>query len=127
MYTEEYDLEKRLVDFSVEIIDLTKNISNTYEGIHLGKQLIRSGTSAALNYGESKGAQSRNDFIHKMRISLKELRESFVCLKIIKAANLSLNKDKILKVMKENNELISIFVISINTAEGNKNSHRKSK
>jgi len=86
---------------------------------HLSGQLIRSGTSVALNYGEAQSAESQKDFIHKMRIVLKELRESLVCLRIIYKSNLYGNEDKLLIAKKENKELIAIFVKSIETAKNN--------
>jgi len=115
-----YDLEERLIDFSVMIIRLVETLPNTKAAQYLGGQLLRSGTSPALNYAEAKSAESRNDFIHKMKVCLKELRESYVCLKIIqKAINVS---DELLtnNLITECNELISIFVKSINTASMSK-------
>lgn len=70
-----------------------------------------------MNYGEAQGAESRKDFIHKMRIILKELRESYICLEIIKETKLCRNEFKLNKAYKENNELISIFVKNIETAK----------
>ena len=69
-----YDLEGRLIDYSVSIISLTRYVKGEFAGIHLSKQLIRSGTSTALNYGEAQACESRRDFIHKMKVVLKELR-----------------------------------------------------
>jgi four helix bundle protein len=79
----QYDLEERLINFSVMIIEIVNDIPNTKAGNHLAGQLVRSGTSVSLNYGEAQSAESRKDFIHKMKIILKELRETLVCLKII--------------------------------------------
>ena len=84
---------------------------------HLSGQIIRSGTSVALNYGEAQSGESKKDFIHKMKIVVKELRETFVCLKIIQKAKLAKLNDKLNQALQENNELISIFVSSIKTAE----------
>ena len=112
-----YDLEDRLITFSVLIINLTDEVLNTYAGKHLSGQLIRSGTSVALNYGEAQGAESRKDFIHKMKIGLKELRETLVCLKILERSNHCKNAALMVQIQKENNELISIFVKSIETAK----------
>lgn len=78
-----YNLENRLIAFAVSILDLADKLPSTFAGKHLGGQLTRSGTSPALNYGEAQAAESRADFIHKMKIYLKELRESQICLKII--------------------------------------------
>ena len=82
-------------------------------------QITRSGTSPALNYGEAQSAESKKDFVHKMGICLKELRETFVCLKIIEKANLSSDLENLTKAKKEVNELISIFVSSIKTSKNN--------
>ena len=116
-----FDLEERLIEFSVLIIDIVKEMPNSKAGNHLSGQIVRSGTSVALNYGEAQSGESRKDFIHKMKIVLKELRETFVCLKIIQRANLHHKIDKLEKAKTENNELISIFVKSIETARNNLN------
>ena len=114
-----FDLEERLIDFSVLIIEITNEMSNTKAGNHLSGQLVRSGTSVSLNYGEAQSSESRKDFIHKMKVVLKELRETFVCLKIIHRTKLYKSEKKIQKALKENNELISIFVKSVETAQKN--------
>ena len=112
-------MEERLINFSVLIIDITDEMPDKKAANHLSGQLIRSGTSPSLNYGEAQSAESRKDFVHKIKIVLKELRETFVCLKIIKRAKLYKTKEKIDKALIENNELISIFVKSVSTAQKN--------
>ena len=77
------DLENRLIDFAVQIINVIEALPNTKAGNHIAGQLVRSGTSPAPNYGEAQSAESRKDFIHKMKIALKELRESLIWLRII--------------------------------------------
>ncbi|HET6993077.1 MAG TPA: four helix bundle protein [Bacteroidia bacterium] len=114
-------LEERLIDFVVKIISVTNSIPKTTAGNHLSRQLCRSGISPALNYGEAQSAESLDDFIHKMRICLKELRESHVAIKIILRAKLNQN-DELTFLYKECNELISIFVTSIKTARERKTS-----
>ena len=114
-----YDLEDRLIDFAVEIIKITECLYNTKAGNHIEGQLVRSGTSPALHYGEVQSAESRADFIHKLKILLKELRESRSAMKIIKKAPLTEKTDLIDKGLLECNELISIFVKSIETAKRN--------
>ncbi len=114
-----FDLEERLVRFSVLIIEITENLYTTRAGNHIAGQLVRSGTSPALLYGEAQSAESRNDFIHKLKILLKELRETVIALKIIKNVPLIKNFDLIDRGMIECNELISIFVKSIDTARKN--------
>ncbi|MEM7163697.1 MAG: four helix bundle protein, partial [Bacteroidota bacterium] len=76
-------LEDRLIDFSIKIIEICEKLPSQYAAKHLGQQLLRSGTSPALNYGEAQRAESTKDFIHKMKICLKELHESFIILKIL--------------------------------------------
>ncbi|MDX2415233.1 MAG: four helix bundle protein [Bacteroidales bacterium] len=111
-----FELEERLIDFAVLMLNIAKLLPDTYAGKHLGSQLIRSGTSPALNYGEAQSAESRKDFIHKNKIVLKELRESRVCLKIVAKSNLLDNKAFLDQGLKESNELISIFVKTTKTA-----------
>ncbi|MBP2831583.1 four helix bundle protein [Aquimarina sp. U1-2] len=120
MKEKKYDLEARLIQFSVEIISTCKKLDGNYASDHLSKQLIRSSTAAALNYGEAQSAESFRDFQHKMKLCLKELRESLVNLKIQKGAKLIRDDEELESLLKENNELIAIFVSSIRTSQ-NKN------
>jgi len=112
-----YDLEDRLIQFGISIIKLVEQLPNTKAGQALGGQIVRSGTSPALNYGEAQAAESRKDFIHKFRIVLKELRETKVCLKLIKGSLLIKNENLIEKIIQETDELVAIFVKSIATAQ----------
>src|SRR5687768_2639502 len=98
-----FDLEERLIDFSVLIVKTVESLPSTRTGNHLGSPLLRSGTSPALNYGEAQSAESKRDFIHKFGIILKELRELLVCLKILK--KVLYLKDE--AVLVEANELIA--------------------
>jgi len=116
MNGKKYDLEERLIDFAVSIIFFVEKLPNSKSAVHLGGQLLRSGTSPALNYGEAKSGESKNDFIHKMKVCLKELRESYNCLRILHRAKIYKNEQEILDIINECNELISIFVKSIITA-----------
>ena len=111
------ELENRLIDFAVEIIGVVEALPSTKAGNHIAGQLIRSGTSPAPNYGEARSAESRKDFIHKMKISLKELRETMIWLKIISRKRM-VESDGIAAVITECDELISIFVSSTRTADG---------
>jgi four helix bundle protein len=95
------DLEERLIDFSVLIIKIADNTPATLAGKNLASQIVRSGTSPALNYGEAQSGESRKDFIHKMKICLKELRETFINLKILKKAKLYKSLDEIEKAHPE--------------------------
>lgn len=114
-----FDLEDRLIDFAVRIIKLSEALPNTKAGNHISTQILKSGTSPAPNYGEAQGAESNADFIHKLKICLKELRETFIWLKIITKAELIKPIEKLEPLMTETNELISIFVSSIETAKKN--------
>lgn len=116
---QKFDLEDRLIAFAVLIIKITESLNNTKAGNHIAGQLVRSGTSPALQYGEAQSAESRNDFIHKLKILLKELRESLVSLKIIKEVLLTDKIDLVDKALLDCNELIAIFVKSIETAKKN--------
>lgn len=111
-------LEDRLINFSTKVIHITKDMSKTDIGNHLSKQLGRSGTSVALNYGEAQGAESRKDFVHKMKVILKELRETHICLRLIENTRLYRDSDDLTKTISENDQLIAIFVKSISTAQG---------
>jgi four helix bundle protein len=111
-----FDLEERLIDFAVRIIRLAEMLPKTRVGNQIAGQIIRSGTSPAPNYGEAQSAESRPDFIHKMKVCLKELRETRVWLLMIAKANLLKTASKLDSLIDENNQLISIFVSSINTA-----------
>jgi len=113
-----YDLEDRLICFSVSIIKLSESFPISFSGKHLAGQLTRSATSPSLQYGEAQGAESRTDFIHKMRIALKELRETNCSLKIVDKLGW-FEKNALDQSLKECNELISIFVKSIATAQKN--------
>lgn len=107
------DLEDRLIDFAVSVIKACKFLDQSFASQHLSKQLIRSTTSAALNYGEARGGESTRDYLHKMKICLKELIESYINLKIQKGADLITKIESLDALLDENNQLISIFVVSI--------------
>ena len=109
-------LEDRLIDFSIAVNRILDKLPNSYFGNNLSSQLSRSSTSPALNYAEAQAGESTKDFVHKMKISLKELRETFVGLKIIERSDLLKDNSAVIIAKKEANELISIFVASINTA-----------
>jgi four helix bundle protein len=111
----EYDLENRLITYAIITSDIAEELPRTKLGNHLSGQLIRSGTSPALNYGEVQGAESRKDFIHKLSIILKELRETKVNLLIIKMKPL-LENENVEKALDETLQLIAIFSSSIKTA-----------
>lgn len=115
-----YDLEERLLDYSVRIIKLVEELPNTRTGNHVANQLLRSGTSPYPNHGEAQAAESPNDFIHKLRICLKELRESKRWLRLIQSVPLMKSPEEIKVLVEKTEELIKIFVGSIRTAEKNR-------
>ncbi len=119
--SKEFNLEDRLIDFAVRIIQAAESLPKTKAGNHIAGQLIRCGTAPAPNYGEAQDAESRADFIHKMKISLKELRETRIWLLIIGKAGLIKPASKLESLIDESNQLISIFVVSVKTAKQNKN------
>ncbi len=117
MGSRKFDLEERLINFAVRIIRTAESLPKTKVGNHIAGQLIRCGTSPAFNYGEAQSAESRSDFIHKMKVCLKELRETKICLLLIIKAKLLKTTSKLEPLINENDELISIFVTSIKTAK----------
>jgi four helix bundle protein len=114
-----YDLEDRLVKFAIMILEVCDLLPNSKAGNNLEHQLSKSGTAPALMYGEVQAAESRADFIHKMRILLKELRETRINLRIINEKPI-IKHIKVEIALKECNELIGIFTKSITTANKNK-------
>jgi four helix bundle protein len=121
MNDRKFNLEERLLDFSVGIIRIVEALPKTRVGNHIAGQLIRSGTSPHANHGEAQAAESQKDFIHKLRICLKELRETKRWLELIEKAQLLKKTPKQNEVIQENEELIKIFVASIKTANKNRN------
>jgi len=112
-----YDLEERLLQFSVGVIKLVEDLPNTRTGNHVANQLLRSGTSPYANHAEAQAAESTNDFIHKLRICLKELREAKRWIMLIQRAALLTQAEQVNNILLESEELIKIFVKSIRTAE----------
>ena len=115
---QKFDLEDRLVDFACKTLDVCDLLPNTKAGQNLAYQLSKSGTATALIYGEAQAAESRADFIHKMKMVLKEVRESRVNFKIIKKKPLLVN-EKVDLAFNEANQLMAIFLKSIETAKEN--------
>lgn len=111
------DLSDRLIGFSANIIEISKNIEFSYTGKYISQQLIRSSISPSLNYAESRSSESMKDFVHKMKIVIKELRESLASLQIIQKSKLSNDNVEIEEAIQECNELISIFIASIKTCQ----------
>ena len=110
-------IEKRLIDFALRIIKHTQELKGSFLSDHLSKQIIRSSTSAALNYGEVQSSESKKDFIHKISIVLKELRETNINIQLIQGANICQDNNDIECIRRENIELISIFYKTWATAK----------
>jgi four helix bundle protein len=109
------ELQLRLQKFACDCLKISEIIPSTVGGRHVAGQLVRSGTSPALHYGEALAAESRRDFVHKMKVCLKELHEAKSTLILVEMMQWILYA-KLNSVIKEADELISIFTASIKTA-----------
>jgi len=114
-----FDLEERLLEFASAVIDLSEQLPNSRSGNHIARQILRSGTSPFPNHGEAESAESRDDFIHKLKICLKELRETRRWARLIQRKSWAKNEPTLLFVLNESDELIRIFMSSIRTAQQN--------
>jgi four helix bundle protein len=112
------ELENRLIDFSNNVLIVCREAKFDALTIHLARQVVRSSSSCALNYAEAQSAESRADFAHKISIVLKELRESYVTLQLIERSVQLANNEKMSQLIRENDELISIFQSSVKTVLG---------
>ena len=111
-----YDLEDRLLGYSVRIIRVAESMNRTAAGLDIADQLHRPGTSPYGNHGEAEGAESRDDFIHKLHVCFKELRESRRWSKLVQCAE-PIEKPELLEsLINESDELVRIFARSIQTA-----------
>lgn len=119
-----FDLEDRLVDFACLCLDVCELLPNSKAGQNLEYQLSKSGTAPALIYGEAQAAESRADFLHKMRMCLKEIKESRINLKIIRRKPVVVD-EKVEKAFTESNEVMAIFLKSIETAQSNDERRKK--
>jgi four helix bundle protein len=120
-----YDLEERLLEFAAVVIDLSEKLPNTRAGNHLAGQLLRAGTSPYGNHGEAQAPESAEDFIHKLKICLKELRETLRWTRLIHRKQWLAADAQLAFVLRESDELIRIFKASIQTAERNRASNRR--
>src|SRR5262245_14812920 len=112
------ELEKRFVRFAASIIALSSRLPSTTQGRHICGQILRSGTASAANYAEARGAESRADFVHKLKVVYKELSETTMWLELIAESSV-LSTENIDAVIAENRELCRIIAASIKTARGN--------
>ncbi len=115
-----YDLEERLLEFAVAVIDVSERLPNTRAGNHIAGQLLRSGTSPYGNHGEAQSPESMDDFIHKLKICLKELRETRRWTRLVERKNWLRGDARLAFVLQEVEELIRIFKASVQTAERNR-------
>jgi len=109
------ELQTRLISFAAKILGLYSKLNVTPEGRHIANQILRSGTATAANYGEARAAESRSDFVHKLRVVLKELNETAVWLQLIEETSL-LPAQLIGPILAENQELCRIIAAPIKTA-----------
>lgn len=114
-----YDLEERLLDFAVNVVEFTESLPNTRAGSHIAGRLLRCGTSPLSNHGEVEAAESRKDFLHKLRICLKELRETKRWLRLVSRLKKLGEPANLPACLNEVEELIRIFAASVKTAEKN--------
>ena len=119
MSAERYDLEERLLEYAARIIRLTEQMTRSPAGLHIAQHILRSGTSPLPNHGEAQAAESNRDFIHKLKICLKELRETHRWLRLIQRVPLLKKPERVEPLLQETHELTRIFVASLKTAEKN--------
>ena len=112
----DYNLQERLLAYAALIVRIVERLPKTRAGNHIGGQLLKSGTSPLSNHGEAQAAESSRDFVHKMRICLKELRESERWLLLIQKVGFLPSDPDVASALQETDELIRIFVKSIQTA-----------
>jgi len=109
------NLEDRLIAFASMAMNVCENLKYTEVGGYLKSQLLRSATSVALNFGEARSSESQKDLHHKLSVILKELRESYINMKLMKVNSLCKNNDLLDQTLDENNQLIAMFIKSIQT------------
>lgn len=121
MQKTKFNLEERLLEFAARIIRVSESLKRSRAGNHIADQLLRSGTSPFGHHGEAEGAESRDDFIHKLKVCYKELRESRRWLRLIQKAELIARPVLLDGLLTEADELVRIFASSIRTAQRNRN------
>lgn len=116
-------LQARLNEFAVRIMVVAAALPDSLVGRHVAEQIIRVDTSPAPNYAEALGSESRTEFIHKIGVVLKELRETNVWLQTIASATLIKPVERLAPIRQECDQLVSVFVSSVNTARNPALSH----
>ena len=120
------DIQERLVEFAVRILRICNSLPKTRAARHVGDQLLRSGTAPAPNYAEARGAESTNDFVHKLKICQKELNESLIWLRIISKSEM-LPESRLDAIVTECTELSRIINASIQTTLSRSHPNRSDK
>ena len=113
-----FNLENRLIEFTATIIAIADSLPRSRAGTQIAGQLIRSGSSPTIHYGEVQSAESRRDFVHKMKVVLKELRETLIALKLLRRTKLRTSTERLEWALNECGQLIAIFSKGVQTAEG---------
>jgi len=113
-------LEEGLLEFAVAVIDVSERLPRTRAGNHIAGQLLRSGTSPYGNHGEAQSPESMEDFIHKLKVCLKELRETRRWARLVERKSWLRSDGRLAFVLKEAEELVRIFKASVQTAERNR-------
>jgi four helix bundle protein len=122
-----YDLEDRLLEYAARMMKLCESLPTTMGRRHVSGQLLRSGTAPLSHHGEAQAAESPEDFRHKMKLALKELKESWRWLRLIERAVMIGKSDRLGPLLKETDELIRIFATSIKTSQTNSTRSRGKK
>jgi four helix bundle protein len=120
-----YDLEERLLEFASVVIDVSEKLPDPRAGNHVAGQFLRAGTSPYGNHGEAQAPESADDFIHKMKVCLKELRETGRWARLIDRKNWLRGDPQLAFVLREGEELIRIFKASVQTAERNRQARKR--
>ena len=118
-------MEERLLEFAAAVIDVSEKLPNTRAGNHLAGQFLRAGTSPYGNHGEAQAPESADDFIHKMKLCLKELRETLRWARLIDRKRWLGGDAQLAFALRESEELVRIFKASIQTAERNRSNQRQ--
>ena len=111
-------MRERLISYAVLVCRVAEGLPTSRVGKHVAGQLLRCGTAPAPHHAEAQGAESRRDFVHKMKLGLKELRESLVWLEFIRQMEIG-KRETVEQAIAETDQLIRIFVASIATARRN--------
>jgi four helix bundle protein len=114
--TNKINLSERLLDFGARVVKLTEELPNTLAGKRIGDQLLRSGTSVGANYQEAQAAESKRDFLHKLQLALKELRESNYWLKLLSKAEI-IRRERLTVIQDESEQLKAILSKAVITAK----------